>query len=735
MRRALRILILLAALVGGQLGLASISNADPYATPSSDPISDDYSPWLWITVWKPAGTEYTAAVAADVRDGLNKTGMTISAQPAQTEALNETDWQQLTQAWPALLDKTYNRARTWSQTALTKPSEVPLWSSADADAVARDLGGTSYSSLSPGLKSVVQRIATIVTGDFKPPMPDDAWASWMPVDVRAAFDARPDQRFDWSKVSLTVDGSTAVMTVCDAGSFNWLCQTTRAAAAAVGATVDFATDPLGWLAEKAAVGASALMNWVAGVANHATAPDLTAAWWIDAYKKGMAIGILLFGLVLMWQLLQKSRGRIDSQELMETFTIWAPTYFVGVMFGPPLAQFMIVGSGKLTDGLVNSLTGFNAGDAANQVGSAIDSAGAGAILGGAVVGLVVLVLMIIVSLMVFLSLAAQAVTVYLAGAVFGVAFAWIVSARHRGGSMKIPLLFLGIVFSRPLLFFLLGCGLALSRMATSMSDDDAAANLATLVMAIVVLFIAAFAPLLLLKYAPVSPAGMPTGGGGISTGAAAGAAAAGGSMLGSMANSRAATQSGKAAAASAAGSGASGAGGAAASGDALGAAAAASSGAASGGGTGGGSGGGGGGGGIGGGGARRGAPSGTSRASSGAGRSVSQKLNRSPRSTGGTPSAQAAHLAAAMPQGRPMQPVPADAPDSVSPAGSSSGSALGSGARSAGRKTRELAGAAALGGARATMAMAPAARRGAHQFTGDLDGDQAWPSHGSGDRA
>lgn len=559
---------------------------------------------------------------------------------------------------------------------------------------------------------MVQRIATIVTGDFKPPMPDDAWASWMPADVRTAFDARPDQRFDWSKVSLTVDGSTAAMTVCDAGSFNWLCQTTRAAAAAVGATVDFATDPLGWLAEKTAAGASALMNWVAGVANHATAPDLTAAWWIDAYKKGMAIGILLFGLVLMWQLLQKSRGRIDSQELMETFTIWAPAYFLGVVFGPPLAQFMIVGSGKLTDGLVNSLTGFNAGDAANQVGSAIDGAGAGAILGGAVVGLVVLVLVIIVSLMVFLSLAAQAVTVYLAGAVFGVAFAWIVSARHRGGSMKIPLLFLGIVFSRPLLFFLLGCGLALSRAATSMSDDDAAANLATLVMAIVVLFIAAFAPLLLLKYAPVSPAGMHTGGGGISTGAAAGAAAAGGSMLGSMANSRAARQAGKAAAGSAGGSAAGGTAGSGESTGAGSAAAGASSVSDAGSGAGGG------------GGARRGAPSGTSKAAGGTGRSVSQKLNRSPRSTGGTPSAQAAHLSSARPQGKPMQPVPAEGLDR----GSSSAASSGSGARPAGRKARELAGAAALGGARAAAAMAPAARRGAGQFTGDLDGDQAWGS-------
>lgn len=712
MRLPTRIFTIMAVLLGGLFGLgATEAAADSATTPSTDPISDDYNPWAWMQAWDPvtATDSYDAVIAVDVHDGLSKTGMVVAAQPQQYASLTPDDLSKLDAAWAGggLLSKTFARAQQWSRVALPNPDQVPLWSAADADAVARDLGGTSYGALSPGLKSVVQRIATIVTGDFKPPMPDDAWASWMPADVRAAFDARPDQRFDWSKVTaaMTVDGSAAVTEVCDAGSFNWLCQTTRAAVAGAGAAVDFATDPLGWLTEKMAAGASGLMGWVAGVANHATAPDLTAGWWIDAYKKGMAIGIILFAMVLMWQLAQKSRGRIDAQELMETYTIWAPAYFLGVVFGPPLAQFLIVGSGYLTDGLVASLTGFNAGDAADQVGSAIDGAGAGTILGGAVVALVVLLLVILASLMIFVSLAAQAVTVYLAGAVFGVAFAWIVSARHRGGSMKIPLVFLGIVFSRPLLFFLLGCGLALSRVATSMTGDDAATNLATLVMAIVVLCIAAFAPMLLLKFAPVSPAGAPTNGGGISTGAAAGTVALGGSLLGSMANSRAAKQAGKAAAGSASSQGAGAADSSAESAQAADASApAAASGA--------------------GGGSGRTAASGTSKAASRAGRSVSQRLNRSPRSSGGTPSAEAAHLADAMPQGQPMRPVPADALDSGS---SSSTSSRG---RSGG-KARQLAGAAAAGGTRAALAMAPAASRGAHQFTGDLDGDQAW----SGDRS
>ena len=387
MRLFQRVFTILAVLMGGLFGLgATVAAADPATTPSSDPISDDYSPWAWMKAWDPvsAADAYNAVIAGEVHDGLNKTGMVIAAKPEQYSALTPDDLVKLDTAWTngGLMSKTFARAQQWSRVALSAPTQVPEWSAADSDAAARDLGGTSYSALSPGLKSVAQRIATIVTGDFKPSMPDDAWASWMPADVRAAFDARPDQRFDWSRVSVTVDGSAAVTEVCDAGALNWVCQTTRAAASAAGAAVDFATDPLGWLTAKMAAGASGLMGWVSGVANHATAPDLTVAWWIDAYKKGMAIGIILFAMVLMWQLMQKSRGRIDAQELMETFTIWAPAYFLGVIFGPPLAQFFIVGSGYLSDGLVNSLTGFSSADAADQVGSAIDGAGAGTILGG-----------------------------------------------------------------------------------------------------------------------------------------------------------------------------------------------------------------------------------------------------------------------------------------------------------------------------------------------------------------
>jgi type IV secretion system protein TrbL len=712
MRLMARLFTVLAVLMGGLLGLMATAQADPATTPSSDPVSDDYSPWAWMTFWQPTGQNFPGVVAGELQDGLSKTGMVIAVQPEQLASLTSADIAQLTQQWVdgKLLTATFHRSQRWSQVAVADTAAVPVWSPGDADAVARDLGGTSYGSLSPGLKSIVQRVATIVTGDFKPPMPDDAWASWMSPEARAAFNARPDTRFDWSTLAISGDGAPGVRTVCDAGTLQWACLTTRAATEAVGAAVDFAADPLGWLTEKMAAGASGLMGWVSGVAGEATAPDLTVGWWIDAYRKGMAVGVLLFGMVLMWQLLQKARGRIDAQELMEIFTVWAPAYFLGLIFGPPVAQFFIVGAGYLSDGLIGSMTGFSAGDAAAQVGAAIDDAGAGTILGGAVVALFVLVLVIIACILIFVSLAAQAVTIYLAGAVFGVAFAWIVSARHRGGSMKVPLLFLGIVFSRPLLFFLLGAGLALTREAVSMSGDTAAANLAILVMAVVVLCMAAFAPMLLLKFAPVTPTGMASGGPTVG-GTPSGGRGAGLSRLGGMAASKA----GRPATTGAGGAGA-------AAGAAVGVGSA--------------------------------GPSATSRVMSGAisGGSVSQQLQRKPVPSGGTPSPQASRIAAAAPAKPAGWSAPAPTPTpgqggrrpatgtkpggSARPGGTVGGrpAATGGGSSPHGSSSGAGAGsprrAVAVAALAAPVSVAAAAgrtgSRTAHQLTDGLDGDREW---------
>lgn len=274
------------------------------------------------------------------------------------------------------------------------------------------------------------------------------------------------------------------------------------------AVVDFATDPLGWLTDKMAQGASGMMSWIADTANNSTSADLTSDWWLAAYRQAFAVGILLFGLLTMWNMYQLGRGKIGPDEFGETVTTRAYGYFGGVIFGPPLAKFMIDGAGILSRRIIETMPGFDSGKLdATTINQSIQGAGAGKVIGGSFIAFLMLLLVAISCVFLFLSLAVQTVAIYLSGAVFPIAFTWILNVKHRGGSMKIPYLVLGIIFARPLLFFLVGVGMAMARSAVVQGSDDGARNLANVVMAGVVLAIAAFAPLILLRFAPVIPTG------------------------------------------------------------------------------------------------------------------------------------------------------------------------------------------------------------------------------------
>ena len=276
--------------------------------------------------------------------------------------------------------------------------------------------------------------------------------------------------------------------------------------------VSFAEDPLGWLTDKMGQGASGIMSWVADTANNATAADLTSTWWIDAYKKAFAVAIILFGMLTLWNMSQLGRGKIGPEEFAETVTTRSWGFFGGVVFGPPLAKFLIEGAGILSLGIISAMPGYDGGKMdATTVNKSIQGASEGKIIGGVFIAFLLLLVVCICALFLFVSLAVQTLAVYASGAVFPIAFTWVINIRHRGGSMKIPFMLLAIIFSRPLLFFIVGLVMAMARAAVVQSSDDASTNLAMVIMVGVGLAIAAFSPLLLLKFAPVIPTGMNEG--------------------------------------------------------------------------------------------------------------------------------------------------------------------------------------------------------------------------------
>lgn len=526
LRRLLLSLISL-VLVFGVTMSGSSANADTnVADLSADPTSTGYSPIAWAKAWSDKKIDYDELQQGEPEQYLKDSGLVRDG--GQWDALTPEDRTQIEEQWPGgLLKKIWNLAADSVKTNHNASRQegtwvAPEWTPANSDAVAQILGGDSYSSLSPGLKSIVERAAVIITGDSKPPMPDDQWASWMTPDERAAYDAAEATRYDWEQNYVVTGEPAEVVTKCKEDMPSILvafCETVQAGVEAAGdvaesaaETVSFASDPLGWLNEKLAAGVTEIFGWLATLANESTLPDLTLDSWISMYQKGFAAGIVIFFLVLMWQFVRLSRGKISSAEMLDSLVARTPAYFAGVIFGPPAAQFLIVGAGQLTNGIVQGMTGPN-GEATEAVTATVTAAGKGNILGGAFAALLVLLVLMVACFFIFITLCIQTITIYLSSVVFAIAFAWIADARRTNGSLKIPFLLMGIIFSRPLLFALLNFGLGFMGDSFTDASGDVGKTLTMLFMTIVLLSMIALTPVLLLQFAPVMPHGSDSTGG------------------------------------------------------------------------------------------------------------------------------------------------------------------------------------------------------------------------------
>jgi type IV secretion system protein TrbL len=282
---------------------------------------------------------------------------------------------------------------------------------------------------------------------------------------------------------------------------------------------EFATDPLGWLSAKIADSATDLLGWVSKWAITSTNPDLSVSWWTSAYAKGFAIGTVLFGFVLVVQLARSATGRIDGHEWLTSMGWWVVGYFGGVFLGPAIGQLLINGFGFLSAGIISRWSDTTISQSFDQVNLAVKAASGGDSAGKVIGALIVLIGVVIACFFLFISLSLQMVILYLSSALFAIAFVWVISAQHRKGAFKIPVLFIGLCASKPLLFLLLGVGMDIVKTSLFGDSGSSGQNLAVMVMAISVFMLAAFAPMLLLKFASVMPHG---------TGAAAGTAAGGG---------------------------------------------------------------------------------------------------------------------------------------------------------------------------------------------------------------
>jgi len=283
---------------------------------------------------------------------------------------------------------------------------------------------------------------------------------------------------------------------------------------------DFWSDPAGNTYKALRDAAKGLSDSVLPALTHATLPDLTADWFISAYRISFALAIFVFVIVLIPQFIDTARGRQSGQELVETLTLYGPAFIIGAMFGPAVGAFLVKFFGALSDSLIKTMLSTTTNSIVDQFSTMIGDDDGSGIVGGAVIGAILMFFMILALLLALLVLVVQLITLYFSGVLFPLGWVWIVDKKKRSFGSKIPMVWLGILAAHPLLFFLLG--VTFSFVGSNIDVFSGQADLqktVSLVVSMLALFIAGLSPLLLFKFAPILPMGGAAAAGGPSIGA------------------------------------------------------------------------------------------------------------------------------------------------------------------------------------------------------------------------
>lgn len=274
-----------------------------------------------------------------------------------------------------------------------------------------------------------------------------------------------------------------------------------------GDVISFASDPLKAIFQATRNGAEGLATELLPALSKATEPDLSADFFIKAYAISFAVAIMVWGVLLIFQFLAVASGKQAGADFVDTVFMRSMVFFVGALFGPWVGVFLVKFFGSMSTALIDWGVGTSSDKMLESMNSMLDVQPS-AIPGGVIVGILLMICMILGFLLVVIMLAIMLVTLYLTGVVLPLGLVWVASGKHDAMAKKIPVLWLCLLASHPLLFFLMGFAFnMIAEAADWMKWSGGLETLMGLVAAVVAMAIAGLSPILLMKFAPVMPSG------------------------------------------------------------------------------------------------------------------------------------------------------------------------------------------------------------------------------------
>ncbi|RDI35419.1 hypothetical protein [Lentzea flaviverrucosa] len=233
--------------------------------------------------------------------------------------------------------------------------------------------------------------------------------------------------------------------------------------------------------------------------------DPSSPWFLATYGASTGLGLTVMALMSVLMISRAASGGGGREELQEALFKQLPLGLFLAVFAPAIATVLHTTVRKMTSGIAAWQSDY-IGSAITKL-AALSQVTAVMIPGGAGVGSIVFGLLIFGTGAVFVGFALQSVALPLSGLVAGIAWGMRVHPKWRPKAARPVYTYLGLLLSKPLLYFLLGAVFAIIDGNLSIPAMKAGGMplLSQIVVVIVALIVVGFAPFALLKYAPLLP--------------------------------------------------------------------------------------------------------------------------------------------------------------------------------------------------------------------------------------
>ncbi|NNH73837.1 hypothetical protein HLB23_28960 [Nocardia uniformis] len=258
--------------------------------------------------------------------------------------------------------------------------------------------------------------------------------------------------------------------------------------------------------------------------------DPSADWFLRWYAYSTGIGIIVMGAMTLLALWRAAAKGETIKTISGDLFGYMPAGIVLMLFAPMFATLLVTVANNASDSISRTV-GPDMGELITNLQLFTGELTATDLAGGVLVGLILFLLLIAGALAVFFGLLMHQVALPMLAVASGIGFGMWVHPQWRKKALRPVLVFIAIVFSKPLLFLLLGTVTGLLNSAMTEGGDGKLGALGQLCLVVVAFLVVGLAPWSLLRYAPLLPSRADSAGFGQSSSLMAGAIGGAGTAM------------------------------------------------------------------------------------------------------------------------------------------------------------------------------------------------------------